>query len=151
MIPDGIYRIYQLRFDEADRQHRTLAARFLIQDGHLHHLEDHKSMGEDFPEGPIAPEVERHFKMLQHSGYYEVIHESDVAAGHHPEEVPLFDLGDCEAEHKFVVTGDGLAEPSHVEMWDDAIEVDGRRLSEHEAHHLLSEVASGRLVLTPVD
>lgn len=151
MIQDGIYRFYKLRHDEAGETHRRLAARLLVQNGQIQHLEDHHGGDKMFPEGPVTPEVERRFWQLQRSGYHELIHEGDVAAGHHPHEVDELDLGALEPEHRFVMTGEGIEHPQMVEMWDDVIQIDGRQLDHTEAHSLLAEVSAGRLVLTPLD
>lgn len=150
MIPDGIYRIYKLRHDDIGETHRRLAARLHFQEGNCIHLEDHGSIDAMFPEGRVSPLMERRFMQLKHSGYFEVIHESDIAAGHHHSEVEDLDVGEVEAEHKFIMTGEGLSNPAHVEIWDDIIEVDGRQLDEGEAHHLLDEVRHGRLHLQPI-
>lgn len=152
MIPDGIYKIYQLRHDETDETHRRLVSRLLVHGGQIVHLEaHHNAIDEMFPEGPVTDVAERRFLQLQHSGYYEVVNEADVAAGHHESEVEPLDLGHLEADHKFILTGEGLPHPQLIEMWDDAVVVDGRRLDDTEAHHLLQEVASGRLSMTPLD
>jgi hypothetical protein len=151
MIHDGIYRIYKVRYDEMGETHRRLAMRLLISNGEIKHLEDHHGGDELLPEGPVTPLLERRFLQLQHSGYHEVIHEGDIAAGQHESEVEPLDVGPAEPEHRFIMTGDGVAHPAHVEMWDDVVTVDGRQLDDTEAHQLLSEVAAGRLVLTPLD
>lgn len=152
MITEGIYRIYKLRHDEAGETHRRLSARLHIQAGKVLHLEaHHDTVSEMFPEGPVTPTIERRLLQLQHSGYYEVIHEADMAEGHHESEVPHLDLGHTEAEHKFIMTGDGITHPQLVEMWDDVVTVDGRHLDDTEAHQLLGEVAAGRVHLTPMD
>lgn len=150
MIEEGIYRIYILRH-EGERTHRRMAARLLIHGGQIHHLEDHHQMDSLFPEGPLTPQLQLRLARLQQNPYYEVIHENDIAAGHHPQELPTLDLGHSESEHKFIMTGDGITHPAMVEMWDDVIEVDGRRLDDTEAHHLLTEVAAGRVVMTPIE
>lgn len=151
-MDNGIYRIYQLRYSENEQIHRRLAARILVHDGNIHHLESHHSAVEELlPEGPITPLVQRKFSQLRNSGYYEVVDEKHVAAGHHPAEVPEMDLGEVEADHKFIMTGPSLVNPAMIEMWDDAVVMDGRRLDDTEAHQLLGEVAAGRLILTPLD
>lgn len=151
MIPDGIYRVYQLRHDEAGETHRRLTARLLIQDGQLQHLEDHAKVDKLFPEGPVTPLIEQRFHQMEHSGYHELVSEANVAKGHHPDEVQDLDVGAVEPEHRFIMTGDGVAAPALVEMWDDVITIDGRQLDHDEAHAMLGEVSSGRLVLTPLD
>lgn len=151
MIQDGIYRIYKLWFDEAGETHRKLDARLHFEAGQCKHLEDHHAIDEMFPEGPVTPVMERRLTQLKHSGYHEVIHEKDIAEGHHDSEVDALDLGDAEAEHKFIMTGEGVAQPALVHLWDHRVEVDGRTLDEAEAQQLLHEVAGGRITLTPLD
>lgn len=151
MISDGIYRLYKVRYDHAHQQHRRLAGRLLVANGQIQHLEDHHSLQELIPEGPVTPQVERRFKQLSRSGYHELLHEEDISRGEHPDEFEDLDVGAIEPEHRFIMTGDGLANPAIVEMWDDAISVDGRRVDDTEAHQMLGEVAAGRLVLTPLD
>lgn len=151
MIPDGIYRIYSLRHTDAGDTHRRVAARLLIQNGQLEHLEDHMSMDKVFPEGPVTPQIERRFRQLKNSGYHELVSEADVAKGMHTDEVKDLDVGAIEPEHRFIMTGENSPSPALVEMWDDVITVDGRQLDHDEAHSLLGEVSSGRLILTPLD
>lgn len=151
MIHDGIYRLYKVRFDHAHQAHRRLAGRVLVEGGQVKHLEDHHALQELLPEGPVTPDTERRFRQLARSGYHELIHENDIARGAHPQEFQDMDIGAIEPEHRFIMTGDGLTNPAIVEMWDDAISVDGRHIDDNEAHQLLGEVAAGRLVLTPLD
>jgi len=150
MISNGIYRLYKLHHDELNNTTRSLAGRILVHDGQIEHLEDHGGMDRLLPSGPVTPALERRFSRLTSSGYHELINEADIAAGHHPDEVQDLDVGPVEAEHKFIMTGDGVSTPAMVEMWDDIITVDGRELDAVEAHSLLNEVAGGRIVLTPI-
>lgn len=151
-MENGIYKIYQLRYDENEQTHKRLAARILVQDGQLQHLESHHSaVDELLPEGPVTPSIERKFNQLKMSGYYDVINEKHVSEGKHPQETEELDLGEIEPEHKFIMTGAALENPGMVELWDDAVVLDGRRLDDTEAHQLLGEVAAGRLILTPID
>lgn len=151
MIQDGIYRLYKLRHDEAGETHRRLAGRMMVQNGQVQHLEDHSDMEHLFPEGPITKLHEQRFHQLEHSGYAEIINEADVTKGHHADELQDLDVGSVEPEHRFIMTGPGVAAPALVEMWDDVITIDGRQLDHDEAHAMLGEVSSGRLVLTPLD
>lgn len=151
-MENGIYKISQLRYDEGDQVHKKLVGRILVQDGQLQHLESHHSVVDELlPEGQITPSVQRLFNQLKSSGYYEVVNEKHISAGHHPNHVQELDLGEVEADHKFIMTGPTLHNPAMIEMWDDAVVMDGRRLDDNEAHQLLGEVAAGRLVLTPID
>jgi hypothetical protein len=151
MIQDGLYRIYKTRFDEAKQKHIRLVGRILAHQGALFHLEDHDHIHELLPEGEVSPTTARRWEQLRNSGYYQVIEEGDLHAGEHPEHVEELDLGEIKAESKFIMTGDGLAKPSVVELWDHAVVVDGHRLDDSEAQQLLHEVQSGRVVLTPVE
>lgn len=151
MVSDGIYRVYQLRHDDAGETHRRLSARLLIQNGQLTHLENHTQMDDMFPEGPVSPTIERRLHQLGSSGYHELISEADIAKGDHPDELEDLDVGAVEPEHRFIMTGENVANPALVEMWDDVITIDGRQLDHDEAHSMLSEVSSGRLILTPLD
>jgi hypothetical protein len=151
MIPDGLYRIYKMRFDEAKQKHVRLVGRIMIHERTLHHLEDHGQIHELLPEGEITAVTARRWGQLQNSGYYQVVDENDLHAGEHPEHVEDLDLGEIKAEAKFIMTGDGLAKPSLVELWDHAVMVDGHRLDDSEAQQLLHEVQAGRVVLTPVE
>lgn len=150
MITDGIYRIYKLRHDQTGETHRKLAARLLVHQGICHHLEDHHDMEDLFPEGQVTPQFGRRLTQLAHSGYHEVVHEDDLHAGHHPEYVEPLDIGAVEPEARFIMTGEGLVHPQHVEMYEEAIYVDGKRLDDNDAHHLMTEVSHGRLHLQPV-
>lgn len=151
MIADGIYRIYKLRHDEAEQTHRRLAARLHFSNGQVVHLENHHGMDDLIPEGPVTPQIERRFNQLRRSGYHEVIHEEHIAAGHHETEVDPLDVGNIAPDHKFIMTGAGLTNPAIVELWHDAMTLDGRDVDETEAHQIMGEVAAGRLVLTPID
>lgn len=151
MIPDGLYRIYKLRFDETQQKHKRLIGRLLIHQGALWHLEDHDQIHELFPEGQISAQTARRFDQFKHSGYFQVVNEEDLHAGYHPEHVEELDLGEIKAEAKFIMTGDGLAKPSIVELWDHVVVVDGHRLDDSEAQQLLHEVQAGRIVLSPVE
>jgi hypothetical protein len=151
MIQDGLYRIYKSRFDEAKQKHIRLIGRILVHQNTLFHLEDHDQIHEMFPEGPISKTTARRWDQLRNSGYFQVVDENDLHAGEHPEHTEELDLGEIKAEAKFIMTGDGLAKPSIVELWDHAVVVDGHRLDDSEAQQLLHEVQSGRVVLTPVE
>jgi hypothetical protein len=139
---EKVIRLYELRHDESDAapQRRTIG-RLWIQGDKVRHLEDyHGRLEELFPEDIPFSAVERRLTMLQRNPYYEVIDEKDLAEGHHPHELKQLDLGEMEADQKFQM----------VEIWHDAVMIDGRRLEEDEARQVLHEVSSGRLVLTPV-
>lgn len=151
MIPDGLYRIYKTRFDEAKQKHVRLVGRIIAHQGVLMHLEDHDQIHELLPEGPITKTTARRWDQFKNSGYYQVVDESDLHAGEHPEHVEDLNLGEIKAEAKFIMTGDGLAKPSVVELWDHAVVVDGHRLDDSEAQQLLHEVQAGRVVLSPVE
>jgi hypothetical protein len=150
MIADGIYRVFYIRHNGPE-VHKRLVARLLVSNGYLWHLEDHDSLEGSLPEGRIDQKVASRFASLQRSGYYQIIDEKALAEGHHPDHVEDMDVGDPQAEHRFIMTGDGLKSPAVVELWDHAVIVDGRRLDDTESHQLLSEVQAGRLVLSPVE
>lgn len=151
MIQDGLYRIYGIRFDEANQKHVRMVARLMIHQGFLFHLEDHDNIHELLPEGQVTKTTAQRWEQLRNSGYYEVVDENDLSAGEHPEHVEELDLGEVKAESKFIMTGDGIQNPAVVELWDHAVVVDGRRLDDTEAQQLLNEVQAGRVVLTPVE
>jgi hypothetical protein len=151
MIPDGIFRIYKLRYSDDDQEHRRLAGRVWIQGGEVRHLEDHTDIDSLLPEGKITPQTERRFKQLSRSGYFQIINEKDISEGHHASEVDPLDVGPAEPEHRFMMTGDGLANPAMVELWDNSMAIDGRDIDHQEAQHIMDEIRSGRLILTPLD
>ena len=147
----GIYKIFELRFDADEVVHRRIVGRLWVQGDKVQHLEDHHNKLEElFPEDMPASALARRFAMLQRNPYYEVINEDNVAAGHHEHHLKQLDLGEMEADAKFVMTGDSIPHPQIVEIWHEAVMVDGRKLEEDEARSLLDEVRNGRLILTPV-
>jgi hypothetical protein len=150
MIDEGIYRIYKLRHADDGSVGRRMWMRVFIHDGQVQHLEDHDNAQRFLPEGPMTPHLSRRLEQLQHSPYFEVIHERDLGEGMHAEHVAPLELGEITPDHKFVMTGPSLPNPQILELWGEAVVLDGRRLDENEAHQLLSEVGAGRLSLTPV-
>lgn len=148
---DGIYRIFKLRYDSNGQAHRKLVCRILVSGGQLWHLEDHHSMEDILPEGPVSDITSRRFEQLKHSGYHQVVDENDIQEGLHPDHLEAVDTGSIESETKFMMTGKGIENPALVELWDHAIMVDGKRLSDAEANQLLAEVHAGRVFLSPVD
>lgn len=150
-IPDGIYRIYKVRFDERGEKHRLIAARLHFENGQVEHLENHHDLDTLFPEGPVTPAMVRTFMRFKTNPYTEVIHEADIHEGHHDSEVQELDIGTAEPEHRFTLTGPSIPHPQIVEMWDDVVVLDGRELDDSEAHQLLGEVKAGRLHLVPMD
>jgi hypothetical protein len=152
MIQEGKYRIFRLRHGADGQTHRQLMTRIWVSGGNIWHLEDHGHFGEDlFPEGPVTGKAAKRFQQMQHNGYYQIVHEDALGSGHHPEHIRDLEFGDVQAEHKFIMTGDGMKGPTVLELWDHAVVVDGRRLDDSEAQHLLSEVQAGRVTLTPVE
>lgn len=147
---EGVYRLITHRFDKNGHKHDRLAGRFLIHQNVLLHLEDHNGQLHNwFPEGLVT---QRTAERLNHtSGYYSVIPEDRIEAGHHPEYVKTLDIGQTKPEATFLLNGEGMPTPQVVEIWAECIEVGGRRLSEAESAEMMDKVRQGTLILSLVE
>jgi hypothetical protein len=145
---DGVYRIYAI----TDGAQRRLMGRLAVTDGYLHQLEDHfGTLGQLFPDGPVSNQALHRLDVMRHHPYYQVVQEDHINEGHHPADVPDLEIGPTEPEGTFTLAGEGMATPQIVEVWGEAIVMNGRRLSESDVHQIMSKVREGSLHLTPVD
>ncbi len=149
---EGIYRLYSLTFTEDGQQMRHLDGRFLIHNGYLRILEDSGGNLHKFlPPGEMTPLVTERLDRVRRSGYYELLHEDALHSGVHPDHVPELDFGDADAhpEATFTVSGPSLPAPQHLEVWQDSVILDGKKMSDDEVKVLMSAVELKKLVLTP--
>ena len=94
MLP-GTYRIYKTRIDAHGDPRHQLLARLMVNNGHLHYLEDaDDSMSRILKPGAVDAKTERRFESLTGNPYLKVVHEDDLNAGHHPEHLQVMDLGE---------------------------------------------------------
>lgn len=144
---DGVYRVYKLRHLEGGME-KHLAARFLIHEGAITHLEDHTGvLASMFPEGPVSENAEARLDL--HNGYTQVINEDDLNAGHHPEHIPDFDTGISLPDAIFaMITPDG--QQMKLVVHGNVVEVNGRRLNEAETNDILQAIENGQVQLQEI-
>jgi hypothetical protein len=148
---EGVYRVLASRYDGNGQRHDRLLGRFAIYEGMLIHLEDHGGvMDTMLPAGMVTARTKMRLQGLERSGYYKVIPESEINEGHHPNHLERLDVGQAEPDSVFTLAGEGMPVPKVVEVWSDAVEVDGKRLADNEVHEMMDKVRAGTLILTPV-
>ena len=149
MIRDGVYKIMAHRHGAAPHQQASrLAARFLIDNGSLHVLEDHFGHHDAaLPEGTLDGKRMKQLVSLLQSGYYQLVHEDDAAAGEHPEHAEDLDVSaGIQGAPAFKVKGGDLAGKT-IRVLGDTVLVDNARLPDAQASELLSQVESGDVQL----
>lgn len=146
-MESGTYRIYRTRLDAQGVPRHQLAARFINSNGHIHYLEDDDHVSGILEPGVIDAKKESRFRSLQGSGYFKVVHEDHLNAGHHPEHLQVLDLGETCPEASFDLTYDG--KKHLLEVYSGVTILDGHELSDDETKMLMSEIAAKKKLLEP--
>jgi hypothetical protein len=88
---NGVYRIYRVYADKYPHVERRLMGRFAIIGGVISILEDHDDFLEGMiPPGPLTGRILSRMQQLEHSAYWQVVHEDDIKDGNHEDLVPEF-------------------------------------------------------------
>ncbi len=148
MFSPGTYRVYQVMHNEG-APHDQLVARFLIDDGAFHILEDYNYVLTDsLPEGLYDNSHDKVLSQLASSGYFKVIHESEANEGHHEGLIDDLDIGETEADSEYLIHKEG-DEPQTLQMYGETAILNGRKLSDEELQDIMDKVKSEELTMHP--
>ncbi len=149
MFAPGTYRVFEIMHNEG-KPHDQLVARFLIDDGAFHILEDYNHVLVDsLPEGVYDEGHEKVLTQLSNSGYFKVIHEKDANEGNHESLIEDLDVGDVEPDSEFLIHEEGTA-PQTLQMYGGTAILDGKKLSDEELQQLMDKVKSSEFTMHPI-
>ncbi len=148
MFKPGTYRVYEILHNQG-KPHDQLVARFLIDDGAFHILEDYNHVLVDsLPEGLYDEGHEKVLTQLSQSGYFKVIHEKEANEGHHEDLIEDLDVGDVEPDAEFLIHEDPNP-PQTLQMYGQIAILDGKKISDEELQHIMDKVKSGEFTMHP--
>ena len=147
MWTSGSFRIYKLSFDGLGPQEH-LVGRIWIDQNQMHILEDHYSLLTDqLPEGEISDTHQKVLDSFANNGYFKIIHEDDLNAGHHEDKLEELNIGNTEPDHHYVLQDvNGENEPISVEVYGEKMFCDGKEMTEE----IENSIKSGILRLVPL-
>lgn len=146
-MDSGTYRVYRTRLDAQGVPHHQLCARFIVNNGFIHYLEDDDNVSRILEPGEVNAKKEQRLRSMAASGYLKVVHEDDLNAGCHPEHLQVMDLGETCPEATFDLVSNGKKQL--LEVYGGATVLDGRTLSDDETRILMAEVAAKKKLLEP--
>lgn len=156
---NDIYTV-QIQPPYSNTTKRHPAGRFMIQDGHLRHLEDYHGILEHaVPEGPVTTETAARILALKQNPHLHVISREEHRQGQHLDGLP-----EAEFPGKFQQAVSqtpmmparrpssfhyhhGEGQPHVVEIHEGRHTLDGNDLSPAELHNILANVQQGKATI----